>query len=394
MSSTTSSRAHRRGLAVVVGLIAAVLVAAVTAVVLFDRSVSRVEVAGLASSERQPVSPQPTSTEPAPLQAPTAEPEPAEPDEPTVAPLTVLVAGSDSREVLTAEERERFNTGSFDGERTEVVALVRLDPAADTIRMVNIPRDTVVTRCDGSRGRINAAHGIGERDGIGGMSCLVQTITAWSGLSIDHAVKVDFRGFVDIVDAVGGVEMTFDAPLRDRRANLDVPEGTVRLDGRQALAFVRARGMDDDFGRIARQQRFVRELQSQIAALGVVEDLPALLRLADAGARAVELDATLTLNRIRALVTDHRATLRREIETQTVPGRVAEDSVAYLLQPDEERAALLFSWLELGPRHVELPDEPVVPWHAEPPAGSAPPEPADGPRREDPSSALGGPAAS
>jgi anionic cell wall polymer biosynthesis LytR-Cps2A-Psr (LCP) family protein len=79
--------------------------------------------------------------------------------------------------------------------------------------MVNIPRDTVLTLCDGSQGRVNAAFGIGERSGVGGMTCVVQTVSAWSGVPIDHAVMADFRGFVDIVDAIGGIEMYLEEPL-------------------------------------------------------------------------------------------------------------------------------------------------------------------------------------
>lgn len=337
-----------------------ILLAAVVAVVAFDRSLTRVEVQGLGDESAMP---EPTFEAPSTTDADDDDgiapgEDPLEEDlldaldlaDPDPRALTILVLGSDSREVLTPEEREEFNTGDFWGERTEVVALVRLDPSARNLRLLNVPRDLLVTRCDGTRGRINAAYGIGESNGVGGMSCVVQTITQWSGLSIDHAVKVDFRGFVDIVDSIGGVEMLLDQPLRDRRANLDLPEGCVHLDGVDALAFVRARGLDDDYGRIARQQRFLRELRAQIAELGLVTDLPRLLRLADATARSVQLDGTLTLNRIRQLVSTHRGQLTGELDTEVIPGtpRISESSGAYLVEPDEQRARELFVWLETG----------------------------------------------
>jgi LCP family protein required for cell wall assembly len=263
-------------------------------------------------------------------------------------PLTILLLGSDSREVLTPEERIELGTGMAWGERTEVNALVRLDADAGELRMVNVPRDTVVTLCDGSRGRINAAFGIGERSGVGGLSCVVQTLTAWSGLTIDHAVLADFRGFVDIVDALGGIEMYLEEPLRDRRANLDLQAGCQVLDGADALAFVRARHIDDDFGRISRQQRLLAELRAQLVEDGILTDPIRTLRVAEATATSLRIDSSLTLNRIRQLATDHRRTLLQPLQTRTVPGTPDTSGEAWLLRPDEQAAAELFTWLLEG----------------------------------------------
>ncbi|MFU8840278.1 MAG: LCP family protein [Nitriliruptoraceae bacterium] len=263
-------------------------------------------------------------------------------------PLTVLLLGSDSREVLTPEERIELGTGMAWGERTEVNALLRLDADAGELRMVNVPRDAVVTLCDGSRGRINAAFGIGERTGVGGLSCVVQTLTAWSGLTIDHAVLADFRGFVDIVDALGGIEMYIEEPLRDRRANLDLQAGCQVLDGADALAFVRARSIDDDFGRISRQQRLLAELRTQLAEDGILTDPVRTLRFAEATAASLRVDSTLSLNRIRQLATEHRRTLLQPLETRTVPGTPDTSGEAWLLRPDEAVAAELFTWLLEG----------------------------------------------
>ena len=272
-------------------------------------------------------------------------------------PVTVLLLGSDTREVLTPEERRELGTGMAWGERTEVVALARVDDAAGELRMVNIPRDSIITRCDGSRGRINAAYGIGERTDVGGMSCIVQSVSSWSGLDIDHAVKVDFRGFIDIVEAIGGVEMFLEEPLRDERANLDLEAGCQVLDGADALAFARARGLDDDFGRISRQQRLLVELRDQVQENGVFAEPVRTLRLAEAIAGSMEVDSSLTLNRIRQLVMGHRSTLQEDLATRTVPGERATGTEAWLLQPDEQAAQELFTWLLEGdPEPEEDPD--------------------------------------
>jgi LCP family protein required for cell wall assembly len=295
-------------------------------------------------------------------------------DETVGDPLTVLVVGSDTREVLTAEERRRLRTGDFWGERTEVIALVRLEHGADTLRVLHVPRDTAVERCDGTRGRINAAYVIGEQDGTGGLTCLVETLTAWSGLTIDHLAKVDFRGFIDIVDAIGGVEMELDAPLRDGKSGLDLPAGTVRLDGEAALSFVRARYLDDDFGRIARQQRFLREVQAEVRELGAFRDLGRLLRLAEATARSVEVDDSLTLLRLRSLVLGHRETITRPLDSRTVPGIPDTRTGAYLIDPNEQAASELFAWLITGDEvGAADPGAQRVPGHPDAPAGSVEP---------------------
>jgi LCP family protein required for cell wall assembly len=362
----------RQGATLAVAGVVVVLLAIVGVVLFLDQSMSRVQVDGLRGGG---------NGSSATGAATDGSEEFEQPDGPDVDvpeivgdALTVLIVGSDSREVLTPEERRELSTGDAWGERTEVVALLRLDPDAESMRLLNVPRDTVVTRCDGTRGRINAAFYVGERDGVGGLTCLVQSVTDWSGVAIDHVVKVDFRGFVDIVDAIGGVEMELDQPLQDRRAGLDLPAGEVTLDGADALAFVRARHLDDDFGRIARQQRFLRELQAQIGELGALDDLGALLRLAEATARSVELDDTLTLNRLRSLVMGHRATLRKDLDTRTVPGVSDTSTGAYLLQPDEAAAADLFAWLETGVEEgAAAPDAQLIPWHDQPPAGASAP---------------------
>jgi LCP family protein required for cell wall assembly len=263
-------------------------------------------------------------------------------------PITVLVLGSDTREVLTEEQQQELGTGMAWGERTEVVALVRIDAAADELRMVNIPRDSVVPRCDGTSGRINAAYGIGEESGVGGMSCVVQTVSAWSGVAIDHAVKVDFRGFLEIVDAIGGIELYIEEPMRDERANLDLQPGCQVLDGAQALAFARARHIDDDFGRISRQQRLLVEMRDQARENGVFSNPVRSLRFAEAVASSLQVDSSLTLNRIRQLVMEHTGTMQKPLDARTVPGTPDTSGEAWLLRPDEDAAAELFTWLLEG----------------------------------------------
>lgn len=176
------------------------------------------------------------------------------------APTTtnVLVVGSDSREGLTPERRRELTTGGdFGDERTDTILLVVAD--GTRVAILSFPRDLYVERCDGSAQRINTAVQ------VGGLACLAQTITATSGIGIDHAVKVSFGGFVDVVEAVGGVELCLEQPISDRDAGIDLPAGCQVLDGPDALGFVRVRKIDDDLQRIQRQQEFLSALAKEVA---------------------------------------------------------------------------------------------------------------------------------
>ncbi|MGI9601376.1 MAG: LCP family protein, partial [Acidimicrobiales bacterium] len=137
--------------------------------------------------------------------------------------------------------------------------------------MMAIPRDLWVTISGtGREGRINAAI-------QGGPARLVRTTESNLGIPTHHFVAVGFVGFGSIVDALGGVDIEFEHPSFDRNSGLDVPEaGVQNLDGTQALAYVRSRFFTEvidgvevqdptsDFGRVQRQQLFLRTVMADI----------------------------------------------------------------------------------------------------------------------------------
>jgi LCP family protein required for cell wall assembly len=176
----------------------------------------------------------------------------------TSRPMHVLVVGSDSREELTAEQRRALSTGRVGGDRTDTIFLMTVQ--GGRVAMLAFPRDLWVTRCDGSTGRINVA------EDIGGASCLVRTVRDLSGIDVQHYLRVTFGGFVDIVDAVGGVELCLEDAINDRDAGIDLPAGCQVLEGPDALGYVRVRKIDDDLGRIRRQQQFLQALAREVAA--------------------------------------------------------------------------------------------------------------------------------
>lgn len=262
--------------------------------------------------------------------------------------LNVLLVGSDDRAVLSEKEREVFGTGEADGERTETIMLLRIDPAVDRIAALSIPRDLLVSRCDGSRGRVNAAYAIGERTGAGGPACLVETVAALTGVEVDHFVKVDFRGFLDIVDTLGGVSLYLEEPLQDAKAFLDLPAGCVTLDSAESLAFVRARGIDSDFGRIARQHRFLRELAAEVSSVGTLANVPRLFSLVETIAGSLEVDEDLSLSKMRRIAATGRDLPTDTLLSFTVPARPYTTNGTEFLALDEDEAQVLFTAFRNG----------------------------------------------
>lgn len=178
---------------------------------------------------------------------------------PAATTTNVLIVGSDSRADLTPEERNELTTGGdFGDERTDTILLLVAD--GNRVALLSFPRDLWVERCDGNSQRINTAVQ------VGGLDCLAQTITATSGIGVDHVVQVSFGGFVGVVEAVGGVELCLERAIADRDAGIDLPAGCQTLGGADALGYVRVRKIDDDLKRIERQQEFLSALAGRVAS--------------------------------------------------------------------------------------------------------------------------------
>ncbi|QBI20683.1 LytR family transcriptional regulator [Egibacter rhizosphaerae] len=279
--------------------------------------------------------------------------------------INVLVVGSDARDGLTPEERAELGTGDDDGGmRTDTMMVARLDPETDEVSLLSFPRDLRVELCDGSTDKINAAYQVGENTGRGGPSCLVETIRDVSGISIQHFVAIDFAGFIEVVDVVGGVDVYLEHPIDDWRANLDLDAGCQRLDGVEALGFARHRASDSDYGRIARQQRLIKELVRETASIGTLANVPRLFELVETGAGAVEADESLSLDRMRRIAFSLRDLGGDSVQARTVPADFEMiDDIAYEILREDEAADLFYDFrtgaLE-DPREPEDSEEPRI----------------------------------
>ena len=257
--------------------------------------------------------------------------------------LNVLVVGNDSRAGLSEEELGALGTEDHGALLTDTIILFQLDPDRDNAAMLSFPRDLLVTYCNGAEGKINAAYSVGEDTGVGGPNCLVDTVHELTGIPIHHYAAVDFAGFIDVVDTLGGVSMHLEEPLQDRYAGLDLPAGCVSLNGAEALGFVRARHIDSDIGRMARQQRFLKELVAEATSAGTLMNPAKLFGLVTSLAGTVETDAELGLDEMRRIAFSLRGVSADRLITRSVP--VVDEMIAggYYVIPIESQAEPLFA---------------------------------------------------
>jgi LCP family protein required for cell wall assembly len=187
-------------------------------------------------------------------------------------PATALVVGYD----------QRAGEGKGVESRSDTVMLVRADPETESISMMSFPRDLFVQiHCPGRTpfgARINNAYATCGTKGT------LETVRKLTGLPINYLITVNFRGFRQLVDAVGGVWMDIDRRYFNDRggdfgyATINLFPGYQRLGGYQALDFVRYRHTDSDLYRVARQQLFVRAFKDQIKSSTGLLDLPGVIK--------------------------------------------------------------------------------------------------------------------
>ncbi|MBW8827556.1 MAG: LCP family protein [Acidobacteria bacterium] len=225
-------------------------------------------------------------------------------------PQNFLLVGSDSRafvEAGSSDEASFGDAGQTGDARADTIILVRVDPRTRKAAMLSFPRDLWVPIAGTTHSqRINTAF-------AGGPQRLIDTIKQDFNVSIQHYAQVDFKGFKELVDAVGGVTVYLASPVRDHVTGLHVEAtGCVELKGDQALAYVRSRHFQykengrwrsdptGDLGRINRQQDFIRRAIREALAKGLLN--PARLnRLVAVGVNNVKISKSLKIKHILEL---------------------------------------------------------------------------------------------
>lgn len=209
------------------------------------------------------------------------------------------------------------------GLRADSIILILLADGAEPI-MVSIPRDLYIENpCTEEYTRINAnLNGCGES--ISGPELLSLAVSRFTGVSIDHFALVDFAGFADAVDAVGGVDWCFEYAVHDEKAHLDAPAGCHTLDGPTALAWARSRHTQvfkggvwqgvgaSDFSRQEHQQGLLFELLRKVASFSSIGSLQ---RVAETAVRNVTLSESFAVTRAVGLAWEYRGARPSSIVT-------------------------------------------------------------------------------
>lgn len=270
-------------------------------------------------------------------------------------PQNFLLVGSDSRAFVDGTaDAAAFGTEDEVGEpKADTILLVRTFPELDRVAIVSFPRDLFLPIA-GTEGedRINAAVQQGANQ-------LVETIRQNFGISVHRYAQIDFRGFKGLVNAIGGVEISFPAPARDydeatkrTLTGLDIPTaGCIRLDGDQALAYVRSRHYQQlvdgqwqpdpagDLNRIQRQQEFIRRSFHETLSRGLL-DPRRVNRLIGVARDNVSLDRALGIGDARRFATQFGslpADALRTYALPTTPGTTPDGAqVLYLDGPGAE----------------------------------------------------------
>jgi LCP family protein required for cell wall assembly len=207
------------------------------------------------------------------------------PDQPGA---TYLLVGSDSREGLSEEERQELATGGGEGTgRTDTIMLLHTgdgDPL-----LLSIPRDSLVEVPGRGESKINAAFA------YGGPELLVETIEQETGIRVDGYVEIGFGGFVNVVDAVGGVEVCAETAITDPKAGLTgedaIEKGCQEVDGVQALGFARSRQtfQTSDIERVQNQRQVIGAIADKAASPLTLLNPVRYFRLSDAGASSLRI---------------------------------------------------------------------------------------------------------
>jgi LCP family protein required for cell wall assembly len=269
-------------------------------------------------------------------------------------PFNVLIIGSDSRLGLPSSDSSHFGSPvTQSGQRSDVVKVVHVDPSTGDVRVLSIPRDTMVTvagntKETGTYNRINATYANGPDQ-------LVQTIEANFGIPINHVVQVDFEGFRGAVDAIGGINLDFPYPARDTYTGLNIQAaGCQHLNGGYSLAVARSRHYQykqngvwkydgtSDYGRIQRQNAFLKALINQAETRYNPLTLNAFIGSVVQG---VTIDSTFTVAGLASLAGEFHTFSSDTLGTITMPTYGASSSefaslgsVLYVSQPADQAA--------------------------------------------------------
>lgn len=238
----------------------------------------------------------------------------------------LLLIGSDSREGANAKGTQSKGANFITGQRADTVILIHLYGKSEKVELVSFPRDSWVeipaytnpktgNRRDAHFGRLNSAFS------LGGPSLLIATIEQASGVRVDHFLQLDFTGFKEMVNKLGGVDICLTRPAKEPKSRIDLAAGRHHIDGDVALAFVRQRYRlpNADIDRIARQQQLMGSLANKVLSAGTLLNPLRLNSFLDVATGSLVVDETLSNDDIRDLALRLRHFSASDVLFTTVP---------------------------------------------------------------------------
>ena len=226
--------------------------------------------------------------------------------------VNILVVGTDSRNGASGE----LGAGDADdvpGLRNDSTMVIHISADRSRVQIVSIPRDTLVDipACkhrDGTTSEpttddmfnnamVYGANGGDEPEDVGpGIACVRSTVEKLSGMSIDAFMVVDFAGFINMIDSLGGVWFNIPERIDDDSAQLYIDEGCWKLSGTHALAYMRSRkgqGDGSDISRIGRQQQLISAMLRELQEKNYVTDPGSLINFLQAAISSVNVSPNL-----------------------------------------------------------------------------------------------------
>jgi LCP family protein required for cell wall assembly len=231
-----------------------------------------------------------------------------------------LVIGSDSR----AGQDASF--GQVAGARSDTTIIVHLSPSHTQATVISIPRDSWVTipTCTDAQGKTVDEHKdmFNSAFSVGGPACTIATVQKLTGIAVTHFVQIDFKGFESMVSAMGSVTICSPEAVDDKGSGLHLKAGNNKLNGSQALAYVRAResiGDGSDLGRIKRQQMFMGVVLRQALNGSMLSSPSRLTSFLDAATKAITIDKDTTFGDLRTLATSLQGLNTKRVTFYTAP---------------------------------------------------------------------------
>ncbi|GAA1525422.1 hypothetical protein GCM10009678_03460 [Actinomadura kijaniata] len=250
-----------------------------------------------------------------------------------------LLVGSDTRVRAATTGKNGEDLWKPGQQRSDTLMLLHLPADRSKAYVISFPRDLWVEIPGHGTQKINAAFS------YGGPRLLIETIENLTDVRIDHFGAIDFTGFKTMTDALGGVEVDIKESVYDPARKQNWPAGRQRLNGEDALRFVRQRYNlpNGDFDRIKRQQAFLAALAKKAADGGTVSNPLKLDRFLSAFTKSISVDDSVDAGRLRSLALSLRGVRPGDVQFMTVPnkGPAARGRQSVVL-PDPAKDKLLF----------------------------------------------------